>query len=304
MSENNESNGIAAFSDELALIVEKNAPAVVRVDDGSRLTATGVVWSSEGVIVTTSHGVERDEDLAIQTFDGKLHPVTLVGRDADTDIAVLKVAESGVQMKPLEITDRARVGNLVLTLARPGQSGLQSTLGIISSKPETERSGQLEYLLTTDADLYPGFSGAPLLDVQGKMVGMINLMFGRGKGIALGTPILSNVINSILKTGRVQRGFLGIRTQQAILPDIYLASEATSKQTKALLIVQVEPDSPAQKQGLFVGDLLLAFNGATVETVEDLRKQLRAQSANSEAILRLGAGGTVREVKVILGVEV
>ena len=303
MSENNEKPGLMAFSEEMATLVERCAGSIVRVDDGSRLTATGILWTSEGVVVTTSHGVERDEDLSIQTIDGKVYPVVLLGRDPDSDLAVLKVSELGFAGSPLEKTSETRVGSLVLTLARPAQSGLHSTLGVVSSKTDTERSGQSEYLLTTDADLYPGFSGAPLLDMQGRMVGLINLMFGRGKGIALGTPIVDNVVNSILKTGGVQRGFLGIRTQQVVLPETYRTSVENGDQTKGLLVSQVEPDSPAEKQGIFVGDILLAFNGVKIETVDTLRNQLRSNAANTEVTLTLGAGGIVREVKLTLGAE-
>ena len=165
MSQIHEASGLSQFSTDLAEIAERVAPAVVRVDDGSRLTATGIIWSQEGLIVTTSHGVEREENLAVQTHDGKMYEVTLLGRDHDTDLAVLKVHEESFSGTPILSSDSVKVGNLVLAMAQPGRSGLQTTLGIVSSRTETERAGRPEYLLSTDADLHPGFSGAPLVMV-------------------------------------------------------------------------------------------------------------------------------------------
>src|SRR3954451_21531499 len=124
---------LASLSSELAGVVERVGPSVVRVEDGSRLTATGLIWSSDGVIVTTSHGVERDEGLAIETGDGQRHAATLVGRDPDTDLAVLRVSATGLPAVEGAPIDEVQVGHLVLALGRPGSSGLQATVGIISA---------------------------------------------------------------------------------------------------------------------------------------------------------------------------
>src|SRR5579871_7003815 len=175
---------LRSLSSELASVVERVAPSVVRVDDGSRLTATGIIWSADGLVATTSHGVERDENLAVERADGTRLPATLVGRDPDTDLALLRVNASGLPAVQRAAPDDVKGGHLVLALARPGNAGLQATLGIISARQDSQNDGQDEYLLHTDALLYPGFSGGPLVDVSGQVVGLINLMFGRGKGIA------------------------------------------------------------------------------------------------------------------------
>lgn len=300
--ENKSIPGLAGFSSELASIVERASVSVVRVEDGSRLTATGVVWSEDGVIVTTSHGVERDEELSIQLADGTFLPVTLVGRDPDTDLAVLKAQSTGLTAIAAADESDVRVGSLVLALARPGRAGLHATLGIISSKTETQNGGREEYILHTDADLYPGFSGGPLVNMQGQLVGLTNLMFGRGKGIALGAPILSHITEALLATGRVQRGYLGIRTQQVTLPD-GLRQSHNIEQSRALLIAQVEPASPAAEAGLMLGDTLLAVQDAAITDVDALRRQLRLNRPGTEVKLRVLRGGQPEEIVVTLGVE-
>ena len=303
MSQIHEASGLSQFSSDLAEIAERVAPAVVRVDDGSRLTATGIIWSQEGLIVTTSHGVEREENLAVQTHDGKMYEATLLGRDHDTDLAVLKVHEESFSGTPILSSDSVKVGNLVLAMAQPGRSGLQTTLGIVSSRTETERAGRPEYLLSTDADLHPGFSGAPLVNMDGAMVGLINLAFGRGKGIALGTPIVANIVESILKSGSTKRGYLGIRTQQIALPEVYQTLAGAEEQETGLLVMQVEPNSPAQKAGLFIGDVLLSMDGVQLDSVEALRHHLRKLIAGAAINLKVASGGIMKEVSLTLGAE-
>jgi S1-C subfamily serine protease len=299
----NKSPGILAnLSTELADVVERVAPAVVRVDDGSRLTATGTLWSAEGIVVTTSHGVERDESLSIELGDGKVLPAAIIGRDPDTDLAALKVNATGLPFVPQAESPEVRVGNLALALARPGHGGLQATLGIISARLESQSHGQEEYILHTDAVLYPGFSGGPLVNVNGKVVGILNLMFGRGKGVALGTPITNHIIQALLAHGRVQRGYLGVRTQQVMLPEGLRKSLSLSQET-GLLLVQVDPGSPAEKGGLLLGDVLLAFNDVDVSDVDSLRRQLRLHSAGDTVKIRLLRGGALHTQDVSLGSE-
>lgn len=293
---------LQSLSAELAGVVEKVAPSVVRVDDGTRLTATGVIWSSDGVIVTTSHGVERDEELFIEFADTMRLPATVVGRDDDTDLAALRVNASGLTAIERADSTDVRVGQLAVAIGRPGRAGLQATLGIISSRFETQSHGQPEYVLHTDALLAPGFSGGPLVDVNGRMAGLTNLMYGRMRGVALGTPTVENVTAALLSQGRVQRGYLGVRTQRVGLPE-NLKSTLALEQSRGLLIAQVEANSPAEQGGLLLGDVLLAVNGQPVTDVDELRRHLRVHQAGQAVTLRILRGGALHEYPVTLGVE-
>lgn len=291
---------LGGISAELAQLTAQSAPSLVRVEDGSRLTATGLIWAEDGLIVTTSHGVERDDALTIELSDGSVHAVTLVGRDSDSDIALLRVQATGLPAIRQADAQTAQVGHLALALARPGRGGLQATLGIVSARINSQNNGRNEYILHTDALLYPGFSGGALVGMDGGVIGMTNLMFGRGKGVALGLPIVANAVQSLLANGTSQRGYLGVSTQQVALP-AFLQTALNLNQERALLIIQVEADSGAERGGLFMGDTLLKLNGQTVADVDALRQHLRAARAGQTLDMQILRGGELRDMQITLG---
>ncbi|MBC8104502.1 MAG: trypsin-like peptidase domain-containing protein [Cytophagales bacterium] len=292
--------GLGAFSEGLAEAVARAAASVVRVDDGARLTASGTIWSEEGVIVATSHGVERDEELVVVLADGSRHAASLVGRDGDTDIAVLRV-DGAAGLPAISRADAAsvRVGQVALALGHPGDMGLLATIGIVSSRRDSQTEGHDEYILSTDADLYPGISGGPLVNAEGALLGLLNRMYGRGLGVALGTPLVARVVATLLAHGRIPRGYLGIRTQLVAVP----ANLKTSLQLaheRGLLVVNVEAESPAEQGGLMLGDTLLSIGGEAVEDVNTLRRHLHAGQTIPVQILR---GGTLINVTPTVGSE-
>lgn len=293
---------LQSLSSELAGLVERVAPTVVRVDDGTRLTATGTLWSEEGVVVTTSHGVERDEDIAIELGDGTRYLATLIGRDPDTDLAVLKVEATGLPAIERAAPEDAKAGQFALALGRPGTYGLEVTLGLLNARIETQSGGAAEYLLHTDATFYPGFSGAPLVDMRGKLIGLCNLSFGRGRSVAIGTPTVTHVTEAILARGRVQRGYLGIRTQAVTLPESVRARLGL-KQAHALLLVGIEENGPADQGGLMLGDTLLGIDDRTVTDVSDLRRYLRSHASGKQVKAHLLRGGNLAHIPVTLGAE-
>ena len=299
-NETQETQGLQRFSRELAGVVAQAAHSIVRVDDGSRLTATGLIWTADGLIVTTSHGVERDENVTIELADGTVHAAAIVGRDNDTDIALLRVNASGLPAVQLATDEDAQIGSLVLALARPGQAGLQATSGIISARQESQKEGKAEYILHTDATLYPGFSGGALVTMSGGVAGMTNLLFGRGKGVAIGAPIISHVVEALLTTGTARRGYLGLSTQQVAIT-ANLKTSLNLSQESGLLVVQVEPGSGAEQGGLFIGDTLLALNGQPVTDVDTLRQHLRPLQAGQTIDLQILRGGQLHDVQVVLG---
>ena len=300
MTQETNTSTLTALSAELAGVVARVGPSVVRVDDGSRLTATGILWSEDGVVLTTSHGVERDDDLAVEMADGTRLPATLVGRDPETDLAVLRVPAGG--LTPVTQADPAavQVGQIVLALGRPGESGLSATLGIISAKQDAQDGGRPEYILHTDATLYPGFSGGPLVNVADEVVGLTNLGFGRGMGFALGLPILTHVADALLAGGAVKRGYLGVSTQSVPLPQSLQTALGLS-QERGLLVVQVESGGPADAAGLSLGDILLGLGGTPLDDVDDLRRHLRGLAAGQAVTLNLARGGAAHALTVTLG---
>src|SRR5437588_237630 len=259
------------LSKEIEALVEKASQSVVRVDARRGRAGTGIVWDS-GLVLTANHVVEQEEDIEV-VVDGKSAKASLVGRDPATDLALLKVDGLSAPAMPRAKVSDLKPGQIVLAIGRPGS--LKATFGTISavSSPwRGWRGSEVEHLIQTNAPLYPGFSGGPLVDADGRAVGMNSWVFGRGDGRAIAMDVAERVVESLRKDGRIKRPYLGIGTQEVPLPD---AVKTQAKQDSGLLVVAVEPKSPADHAGLMQGDTLLALDSNTKESLEDLFRGLR-----------------------------
>jgi S1-C subfamily serine protease len=296
------------LSDALAATVEIAGSSVVRVEARRRLPASGIVWSSDGVIVTAHHIIERDENISIGLPDASSDqsvPVTLVGRDPTTDLAVLRVASSGVQASSLTPTTWAepeslKVGHLVLALGRPGRTA-QATLGIVSALGESWRTpagGRVDAYLQTDLVMYPGFSGGPLVDVSGQVLGLNSSALLRGISVTVPTPTLRRVVETLLAHGHVRRGYLGVGAQAVRLPE---ALKEHVGQETGLLLISVEADGPAGRGGLLLGDTIVALEGQPVRHMDDLLALLSSDQVGVTVPVRIVRGGQVQEVAVTIG---
>lgn len=288
------------LSDDLASTVEAAAPGVVRVAARRRLPASGIVWSADGVIVTAHHVAERDENIEIGLADGQTVSATLVGRDPTTDLAVIRAQATGLAPANLTGPDSLRVGHLVLGLGRPGRS-VQATLGIVSALGEgwrTPAGGRVEPYLQTDLVMYPGFSGGPLVDASGQVLGLNTSALLRGISLAVPTPTLRGVVETLLAHGRVKRGYLGVGAQPVRLP---ANLEGQLGQETGLLLVSVEPDGPAGQGGLMLGDTIVALDGQPVGQMDDLLALLSSDRVGTAVPVRIIRGGQVQDVTVTIG---
>ncbi len=290
---------VKTMSDELAEVVGSSAAAVVRVEGRRRLPATGIVWSAEGLIVTANHVVERDEDIQVGLGEDRGVPAELVGRDPTTDLAALRVADVVLARPAWTKGEALKVGHLVLALGRPGVS-VQATLGIVSALGESWRTasgGQIDRYLQTDVVMYPGFSGGPLIDMSGEVLGL-NTSALRGVSLALPTATIERVLDSLTTHGRVRRGYLGVGLQPAQLPRS-IAEEL--KQKSGLLILSVEPDSPADQGKLTLGDTILSLDGEATKRMDDLMSALSGERVGKSASMQILRGGEVLEMEVVVG---
>ena len=290
---------VEGISNELAGMVEAAGPAIVRVEGRRRLPASGIVWSDDGIVVTAHHVVERDDRIGVGLADGNKVDAELVGRDPTTDLAVLRV--EGVQpssAKSAQVEDLS-VGHLVLALGRPGRT-VQATLGIVSALGTSWRTaagGTIDRYLQTDVVMYPGFSGGPLVDADGKVLGL-NTSALRGVSLTIPSLTVDRVVESILSHGRVQRGYLGVGVQPVNLPEA-LAEELG--QETGLILISVEPGSPAEAGGLTLGDTLLSVHGEPVRRLDDLLSLLSGELVGEEVLIRILRGGESGEQKVTVG---
>ncbi|KAA3655438.1 MAG: PDZ domain-containing protein [Chloroflexi bacterium] len=291
---------LAELSNGLATVVSNAGPSVVRVEGRKRLPATGIVWSADGVIVTAHHIVTRDDKIKVGFADGSSASAILVGRDPTTDLAILRTDASELSALTETNKNELGVGNFVLALGRPGRT-VQATLGIVSALGDSWRTGmggKIDRYLQTDLVMYPGFSGGPLVDVNGNLVGLNTSALVRGVSIAVPTPTLARVADSLLAHGRVKRGYLGVSTQQVRLPD---AARDELGQKRGLLIVSVESGSPAEDAGLTLGDTIVALADSPVQNHDDLLAQLTSDRVGQETPAKILRGGQVSTLNVVIG---
>lgn len=290
---------LSTLSDGLAAAVEAAGRSTVRVDARERMPASGIVWSDDGLIVTAHHVVQRDEEISVGLPDGSSATATLVGRDPSTDVALLRV---DARLVPAPWIDAAelKVGNLALALGRPGRT-VQATLGIVSALGEgwrTGAGGAVDRYLQTDVVMYAGFSGGPLVDVAGQVVGLNSSALARGVSVSLPASTVRRVVEALLAHGKVRRGYLGVSTQRVRLP-ANLAQQLG--QETGLLIAAVVPGSPAEQSNLFLGDTIVAVAGAAVHQHDDLLARLSGDWVGQSVTIRLVRGGQIIEAPVVIG---
>lgn len=293
-------NTLQNLSNALATTVEMAGPSIVRVEARRRLPASGVVWSPDDVIVTAHHAVQRDENIGVGLPDGQTVSATLIGRDPTTDLAVLRAQTTDLTPPTWAEPDDLQVGHLVLALGRPGKT-VQATLGIVSALGDNWRTpagGQIDRYLQTDVVMYPGFSGGPLVDVAGQVVGLNTSALLRGVSLTVPAPSIRRVVETLLAHGRVRRGYLGVGAQPARLP---AALQQQLGQETGLLLVSVESGSPAEQGGLLLGDTIVSFNGQPVRHLDDLLSLLSSSQADTPVPVRIVRGGQVQELTVTVG---
>lgn len=297
---------LAALSNDLATAVERTSNSVVAVYGRQRMPATGIVWHDDGenaLIVSASHVVERDEDIHIDTPDGRHLSTNVVGRDPNTDLVLLSVATTG-STPAVRATHQPNVGQLVLAVGRPGKSGMMASLGVISSiggkNGADARRQPFGRFLRTDAAMLPGFSGGPLVDAWGEMLGLNSSTLGRGSGFTLPNETIERVVASLQQHGKVRRGFLGVSAQTVALNGS-MFQELSLDQDRALVIVGLEPGGPAEQQGLLIGDIIVRVASTPVGSVDQLMEQLNGDVVGKPVEIDLIRGGKLATQTLIVG---
>ena len=288
---------LVELSGELAAAVESAAPSVVRVEGRRRSTSSGVAWSAEGVIVASHHAVDAEEQVPVGLHDGRTVPARVVGRDPGTDLAVLRVEAADLALPRWDESATLRVGHLVVGVSRPGRTA-RARLGVVSAAAgewRTPAGGRLETYLETDIEPHPGFSGGLLVGADGSALGATTAGLVRGAGMVVPATSLRRVVETLLAHGRVRRGYLGIGTQSiAMIPPV-------SGQTVALIVLSVQPGSPAAKAGLTVGDVLLRSGEERLTHPGALFPSLDEERVGHELRLRILRVGEERDVTIVVG---
>jgi S1-C subfamily serine protease len=288
---------LLSLSNDLAAAVERAAPAIVAVHARPRLPSTGVLWRP-GIVVTAEHAVRVDEEIRVAWSDGRAAPATLVGRDPGTDLAVLRIAES--DRGGAEIGDSAelKAGNLVLAVGY----GPRVSWGVVSAVGgawRTSRGGEVDRFLRVDLVLYPGFSGGPLVDASGKVAGLVTSGLSRQLELAVPTSTVTRVVDELLATGRVSRGYLGIGLQSVALPEAFKRL-APDSGARGVIVVSIETDGPAARAGLMLGDVLVALEGTPLHDPGDVQAAVAGRKVGTAVTVSLIRAGAPLQVAVTL----
>jgi len=287
------------LSNQMADAVERIGAALVLVNGRPRQPASGVVYGQD-LVLTADHVLEREDDLTVQTHDKRTLPAQFVGRDLATDLAVLRVANLGLTAATTS-EDPARVGQMVMAVGRTANDGPMASSGVISIIGGPLRTGRgvtLERYIRTDATPYPGFSGGPLIDMQGALIGILTTGLVNGIALAIPMDIAKNIADTLVKQGYIKRGYLGISSQLVSLPD---AQRAGRTQEHGLLIVKVDENSPAQKGGLMLGDILVALDGHAINDSEDLQVLLTGDRVGKAIPIDVIRGNSLQTLQVTVG---
>lgn len=294
------STNLEKLSKDLAGIVEAAAPSVVRVEGRRRAPSSGVVLAAEGVIVAAHHSIDAEEDVPVGLPDGRTLAARVVGRDPNSDLAVLRVEASGLPAPRWSTSATPRAGELVVSLSRPGRS-VRARLGVVSAVSGEWRApsgARLDTYLESDIGLHPGFSGGPLLAASGEALGVNTAGILRGTSFCVGARTVSRVADAILAGRHPRRGWLGIATQPIALPEDL---RARLGQPWALLVLNVQPGGPASKAGLLLGDVLLRAGEERLASPAELLPALDEERIGQELALAILRAGEERRVVVTVG---
>ncbi len=294
-------NVLVELSDALADAAEKAGKATVLVNARRRIPASGVVYAAD-LVLTADHIVEREEDIKVIFADGTEIPAKVAGRDAGSDLAVLKLERPAATVAEATKSP-ARLGQLALVLGRPSPDGIEASLGTVSAiggPIRTGRGGMLERYIRTDSISYPGFSGGPLVAADGTVLGVNTSGLANGAAITIPADVAWKIADTLVKHGRIKRGYLGIRSQTVEIPE---ASQNTLKreQGTGLLVVGVENNSPASKGGFIVGDILVAVAGTPVLHHDELFVRLDGDLAGKSTPIEILRGGQPQTLNVQVG---
>lgn len=282
-------NPLIAFSDHAARLVAAIAGATVSVRAGHRTRSSGIHWRS-GVIVTAEEVLDADDDIKVTLPDGREVVATLAGRDPTTDVAVLRFQPDGLPVAPT--ADGALcAGHLVLAVGNNGGAPVAS-LGIVAQVGgawHSMRGGTIDTLVRLDLRLAAGGEGGALVDTQGRVLGMV-VAGPRGRVLATPAATVDRAVDRLLAKGYVARGYLGAGLQRL-----------HSAKHQGILVVSVDPDGPAARAGLLVGDIVTAWNAAPITRVREVIHRLGPDSVGQSVDLALTRGGAAAALKVVIG---
>ncbi|HXA82787.1 MAG TPA: trypsin-like peptidase domain-containing protein [Methylomirabilota bacterium] len=291
----------ATLSKELAETTAKAGAHAVAVHTESRGSSSGVIWRP-GVIVTAEHALQRDEDIRVTLPDGQAAAAKLVGRDASTDIAVLKCEQASTSVPSFGDTTALRPGNVALVVGRTRASGPVAALAFVSMVANERRLWgglSLAPYVRLDVALQRTGVGGAVVDAEGRVSGIATPKFAPTGALALPVSAVNGVVDALLAQGRIPRGYLGVGLQPVRLPE-NLRETLQRKEKTAAIVLEVEPGGPSHNAGVVIGDILLSLDAKPVARLEDVQAHLHGANIGKSLAARFLRGGAPRDVTVTI----
>jgi S1-C subfamily serine protease len=247
------------------------------------------------VVVTAAHTIRREGEATIMLADGQTVTGTPAGRDAVTDLAVYRIPDSAGPAAEFAPAGSAKVGQIVIQVGRVGNEGPSATVGVIHAirnRWRTLRGAEVDKIYQLDLPVRDGFSGSPLLDAAGRVLGLASSGLARGRAAALPTAAVDRVVEMLLAKGRIPRGYLGIGLQELAVPQ---------EKRRALIVMSVDPEGPAGKAGVVLGDILLRGEEVSLTSIWDLATLLTPDKVGASVGFELLRGGKSTQMRVTVG---
>ncbi|HHP7230742.1 MAG TPA: S1C family serine protease [Xenococcaceae cyanobacterium] len=293
------SNPLVAFSQDLANIVENVGNSIVAIN-GQRFFCSGIYWR-EGLIVTSEENIKHSEGITVTLPNGETSPITLLGRDRSTDLAIFK-SEVSLPSAPIDSEWELKVGHLAIAVGRNAERGLFVTQGVISMVGDSWRSswgGYIDRFIRLDLNFYPGSGGSALANAAGKVVGF-NTTGPRRSVLTIPAATVNRVLERLLTTGQMNRGYLGLGMQPVYLPDSLVAELALNTK-QGLIVVNLEPQAPAQQAGIIIGDILIKIENTLIARLRDIQAYLEPQNVGKTVTIQLIRAGLLQDVSLTIG---
>jgi S1-C subfamily serine protease len=296
------SSVLETLSNDFAAAAEAVGGSVVAIYGRRWMPSSGIQWQ-KGILVTADHTIKREEDITVVAEGERSSKAKLAGRDPSTDLAVLRISDdSKLPLAPLADAGTLKLGHFVLALGRSRGSNLVASSGIVGGlggEWEPRRGGRLDQHIRLDLELYPGFSGGPLVNAQGKVVGINTRGLSRGRAVTVPLATVNRVVKELLERGHIARPYLGVAMQPVAVPES-LKAKLTAPVNSALLVVHIESSGPADKAGILLGDLVTELQGKSIEDTGDIQHLLGASKVGDTVQATVLRGGTPVKMSITL----
>lgn len=295
------STELSGLSEALVKLVENTVGGVVALKAAPYRVVSGVSVR-ENLIAMADHALRRQDHVPVHTADGATDTATILGRDPGVDLAFLKVENLKLRPLPAKDATSSKAGTLVAVVGLTVDAGPSASIGIlgaVSGARRTWRGGTLDQFLRLDANLYPSQSGAAVVDSEGGLIGLATPGLLRHSGVAVPVATMNRIAEELLQQGRIRQGYLGVGLQAVPIP-ASLREKSGATRESGLIVLSVEPESPADKAGVQLGDILISLDDNPLGEIDELQAALRGDAVGRTVSAEVVRGGSRFKVQILI----